>query len=320
MVANNGIHRIDTDFYGRTNAIYIIAGDEHSILVDTGIASTPGEYLKPYLDEHPLAAPVDYVVNTHADLDHVGGNRAAAEMFPDSKQICHVLDQEWIDDFDRLIDERYDEYAELGIAETDDSKAFLRTITASKPTDTAVQGGESLELSSGWAIEILHAPGHSRGHLSLWDPASRALVIGDAVLSDGLYMTDGSPAFPPTYRYVSDYLATIDDFIARSPESLLSSHYPTMTGDAATAFLVGSRTYVERVEAAVSECLSAANDPQSLRSIIQTTAPSLGPWGEDAAMSLKFPILGHLEAMEARGEITRVLVAGVPCFVEAARA
>lgn len=319
MAASNGIHRIDTDFYGRTNSLYLLDGEDSTVLIDTGVGSTPGEYLAPYLREHAPNATIDVVLNTHADLDHVGGNRAVAEMFPDSIQMCHELDRGWIDNFDRLIDERYDEYAELGMAEAPETKDFLRSICGSKTTDSALSGGETLTLGPDWSVEVLHAPGHSHGHISVWDARSRTLIIGDAVLSDGLYMTDGSPAFPPTYRYVDDYVATIDHFISIAPDHLLSSHYPSMSGSDAMAFLTGSRDYVDRTDAAVRAAFAAATGPMSLRALIEATAASLGPWAPDAALSLKYPLLGHVERLVESGDVVRVDVDGTPCFIEAAR-
>jgi glyoxylase-like metal-dependent hydrolase (beta-lactamase superfamily II) len=319
MTMPAGIERIDTDFFGRTNSLYLLRGEKAVALVDTGIASTPADYLAPYLRESAPGCTIDFVVNTHADLDHVGGNRAVAEMFPASKQICHELDREWIDDFDRLIEERYDEYAALGMPESPETKDFLRTITGSKPTDMAIRGGEALDLSDGWAVEILHTPGHSHGHVALWDGRSRSLVIGDAVLSDGLYMTDGSPAFPPTYRYVKDYIATINRFIALAPETLFTSHYPTMTGDAAMSFLTGSLDFTARAAAAVEQALASASGPLTLQEVIVATSPALGPWGPDAALSLKFPLLGHLEDLEAEGRVTRVPISETVGFIETSR-
>jgi glyoxylase-like metal-dependent hydrolase (beta-lactamase superfamily II) len=318
MDVAGGIHRIDTDFYGRVNSLFLLVGANKTMLIDTGVGSTPGEYLVPYLRDHAIDAPIDYVLNTHADLDHVGGNAAVAELFPDSAQICHALDQEWIDNTDALIEERYDEYAALGIGETVETKAFLKDITGAKATDTLVTGGEKFSLSDDWQVEILHTPGHSFGHIAVWDQRSSTLFIGDAVLSDGLYMADGSPAFPPTYRYVDDYVATIDKLAALNAEVLLCSHYPTMQGDEVAAFFDGSSAYVDRVEQAVSSVLGSSDEPMSLRSIIAATSPELGPWGEDAALSLKFPILGHLERMIARGEVERVVVDGTPCFARLA--
>ena len=318
MDVASGIHRIDTDFYGRVNSLFLLVGDDKTMLIDTGVGSTPGEYLVPYLRENSIDGPIDYVVNTHADLDHVGGNAAVAELFPGSAQICHALDQEWIDNTDALIEERYDEYAELGIGESVETKAFLKDITGAKATDTIVSGGEKFALSDDWAVEILHTPGHSWGHIAVWDERSSTLIIGDAVLSDGLYMADGSPAFPPTYRYVDDYVSTIDKLAALNAQVLLSSHYPTMQGDEVAAFFAGSSAYVDRVENAVSTALAASDAPMSLRSIISATAPALGPWDEDAALSLKFPILGHLERMIERGEVERVVVDGTPCFAKVA--
>lgn len=298
----DGIHRIDTDFYGRTNSLYLLAGSEHTLLVDTGVASTPQDGLVPHLREHGIAR-VDLVVTTHADLDHCGGNAAVGELFPDSLSLCHLLDRPWVDDVDRLVEERYDEYAVLGIAETQDTKVFLRSVAGARPTAVAVSGGEQVRLGDGWYVELLHVPGHSPGHLAVWDPRSATAIVGDAVLADGLYLTDGTPAFPPTYRYVEDYLTTIETFAALRPARLLTSHYPTMTGPEVGSFLDRSRTFVDALDAALRQVLG--DGPADLPALVRATAPMVGPWTGDAVSSLKFPLLGHLERLEATGAVRR---------------
>ena len=36
-----------------------------------------------------------------------------------------------------------------------------------------------------WRVEVLHLPGHTLGHIGLWDPRSRAAIVIDAVLERG---------------------------------------------------------------------------------------------------------------------------------------
>ena len=76
-----GIHRIETPLGDRFVCLYLLVGSEHALLLDTGVDSTPTEYLAPYLDEIGLAADkIRYVVNSHADFDHTAGNQSAKEL------------------------------------------------------------------------------------------------------------------------------------------------------------------------------------------------------------------------------------------------
>ncbi len=72
-----GIHRIESDLGPRFVCQYALFGKERTLLVDTGLASTPAEAIGPYLEGigSSLKA-VDHVLITHADVDHCGGNRA----------------------------------------------------------------------------------------------------------------------------------------------------------------------------------------------------------------------------------------------------
>jgi glyoxylase-like metal-dependent hydrolase (beta-lactamase superfamily II) len=308
-----GVHRIDTDFGGRTNAIYLLAGSERVVLVDTGIDATPRQYLVPYLREQGLDR-VDVVVSTHADLDHTGGNAAVGELFPASLAVCHVLDRDWVDDVDALIEERYDEYAVLGLAEPAEDKESLRAIARARPTALAVTGGERVRLEPGWEIELLHVPGHSHGHLTVWDSRSRSLVVGDAVLADGLYFTDGRPAFPPTYRYVDDYLASIDRLRGYRAGTLLTAHYPTMYGDDVDAFFTTTSGFVATLDGVLVELLAGSDPPATLPELVEAAAPRVGPWEGGARLPLKFPVLGHLERLESSGRLVRDPGPAVPRF------
>ncbi len=46
-----GIHRIETPLGDRFVCLYLLVGSEHALLLDTGVDSTPAEYLAPYLDQ-----------------------------------------------------------------------------------------------------------------------------------------------------------------------------------------------------------------------------------------------------------------------------
>ena len=45
-----GIHRLESDLGPRFMAQYVLRGDERTLLVDTGLAGTPAEVIRPSID------------------------------------------------------------------------------------------------------------------------------------------------------------------------------------------------------------------------------------------------------------------------------
>lgn len=297
-----GIHRIQTPLADRFVCLYLLVGTEASLLLDTGLDNTPGKYLAPYLDEIDLdPARVRYIVNSHADFDHTAGNASAKELLPNALLACHDLDRRMVEDIDIMIDERYDEFAaEHGISDGDDAKDFIRSNARHLPIDIALRGGESFHLGDGWHVEIWHTAGHTHGHLTLCDPRDNHLIIADATLYNAVLTADGQPAFPPTYRYLDTYMASLQRIEAARPNLLLTSHYPLYQGAAAAEFLAASRAFVEHTDAALCAALTRE---QTLQELCDKLGPDLGSWPAAANAYLSFPLMGHLERMIQHGKV-----------------
>lgn len=307
MEVAQDIHRIEAPLGDRVIYLYVLVGRERVVLVDTGMDTTPREYLVPALDALGLRPEqIDYAVITHSDFDHQGGNVSLREIAPDVCLMCHGLDVSLIESIDRLIDGRYGEFrADHGIDDPDETKAWIRANSRSEvPIDITLTGGETIQLGPGWRIEVLHTPGHSSGHLSLHDPRSRTLIIADAALWNCVPTRTGAPAFPPTYRYVDSTLASLQRFQSMPVDLLLTSHYPQrLAGHAVAEFLAESRAFVERVEAALCDELERVRSPRTTRELIDALGPRLGRWPEDHGIYLAFPLMGHLERLHQRGRI-----------------
>ncbi len=302
MEISKGIHRIEAPLGDRYVALYLLVGDRSCLLIDTGLADSIPFTVMPYLRGLGLApSQIDYVLTTHSDFDHMGGNGAARESFPSALFLSHVLDRELIDSVDLLIDHRYGEFiSEHGYDDVDeDSKAYIREQSHSTVTDLSVVGGEFLNLSLDWEVELVHTPGHSLGSTSVWDPRSHTMFIGDAVLGDGLLTNDGRPAFPPTYRYVDDYHKTIRQLLKRHIQTLATSHYPLYRGHEIDDFLNVSMAYTRRVEEVIVRSLrSASAEGATAMEIIAAHHAELGPWPRATAEALMYAVVGHLELME----------------------
>jgi glyoxylase-like metal-dependent hydrolase (beta-lactamase superfamily II) len=311
MEVAEGIHRIETPFGDRVNAVYLLVGPRATMLVDTATRDTAGR-IGSYLDEHGLPREdVRYVLNTHCDWDHAAGNGVVRELLPRATFCCHELDRPMIEDVELLIGERYGEFARPhGYDETEESKAAVRAGTLTTPIDIGLSGGEVVDLGGGRRVAVLHTPGHSRGSISVYDPRSRSAIIGDAVLGEAVPMAVGAPAFPPTYRYVDSYLGSIDLLRQLAPRALLTGHYPVYVDGAVAEFLLGSRNYVDRVDRAVRDHLAGAGGPVSMAALIGAVNGVLGHWPDAAAPALHFPLSGHLERLVSHRLVSAAPAAG----------
>ncbi|NWF70039.1 MAG: MBL fold metallo-hydrolase [Chloroflexi bacterium] len=301
-----GIHRIEAPLGDRFVCMYLLAGSERTLLIDTGFASMPDAYIAPYIQQVGLnPAALSYLLTSHIDCDHTGGNAALRKIAPKAVFMCHELDRPMIEDVEVMIARRYSAYfADHGIDESAETKAWFRRESAHVPMDLSLRGGEALHLGSGWHVEILHTPGHSRGHVSVYDARSKTMIVLDAVLWNAVLTRDGHPAFPPTYRYPALYRATIQRLQSYDLELMATSHYPLSRGKGAIAeFLAESAAFVDRAETALIEQLKAANAPLTMKEIIAAVGPKLGSWPLAAGSALAWPFTGHFEELASSGQI-----------------
>ncbi len=310
----DGIHRIEFPFAGRLASCWLLVGEEAAALVDTGVRATPRDHVLPYLERVGVAPErIAWVIASHADLDHHGGHGAMRALAPAATFACHPADRAMVEDPRRLFADRYDGFRDgHGIAEPESTLEWCLTEAEGTATDAELTGGERLDLGGGWQVEVVHMPGHSQGHLALLDPRSGAAIVQDAVLGDGLPGLDGRLVAPPTYRFVDDYLATIELLERLAPSHLLTAHYPLMDAEEGARFVALSRGCAERIEQAVRARLAARPDGLTTAELVEAIGPEAGPWPEAARAGLVFPVAGHVERLAAQGAVQARQDGGAP--------
>ncbi|WP_027482416.1 MBL fold metallo-hydrolase [Deinococcus pimensis] len=145
------------------SANVVLVRGERPVLIDSGYGSDAAD-----LDArlHALGMrpeSLDLVLNTHFHTDHAGGNHHLQ-----SRYGVRVAAHRWEAD---LVNRRAPEAC---------SAAWLDQPIEPYRVDVPLAGGEVVETGSA-RLEVLHTPGHTLGHLSFWDAASRTLVSGDTV-------------------------------------------------------------------------------------------------------------------------------------------
>ena len=264
-----GITRIESILGPRPFSQYLLQ-DERSMLVDTGVKETPADVILPALD----GSEVDYVLVSHADVDHFGGSSAIHEAMPGAIFLAHALDTPWIEDADLIMRERYGWYDAFGIGYDPDTAAWLaNAMGPPHPIDVQLHGGEVLRLGSRLSVEILWLPGHSYGHVGIWEPLSRTAIIMDAVLGGGLLDTEGHVIHPPPIVDVVGYERSVRLLQELDPAQLLTGHYDVIRGDDVGAFLEESLAFVARAR----EFVSSSSD-MPLAELLAGADVELGPF------------------------------------------
>jgi len=270
MEVARGIHRVEGDLGERYVCQYLLVGEERTLLVDTGLREMPRTVIAPYLD----GRPVDDVLISHADVDHCGGNVAMRELAPGARFLCGEADRAWIESNAAMLAGNYRWYEAYGFGPSAEDVAFLEhELGGDAPIDVGLQGGETLRLGAGRELEVLALPGHTLGHLGLWDAETGAAIVIDAVLADGVYDRAGNRLIPPRYYDAGAYEATIRRLRALDPELLLTAHYDVMERAAAREFLDRSLEFVREVRAAVR-----ASRTTSLRELTAEVDVAVGPF------------------------------------------
>jgi glyoxylase-like metal-dependent hydrolase (beta-lactamase superfamily II) len=276
-----GIHRIESALGERFMAQYLLVGEERTLLVDTGLPQTPAEAIVPYLESIDRSVEaIDEVLTSHADLDHSGGNRALRDLQPGARFSCHELDRRWIESNEAMVAENYLWHEPYGFDEPDEAgRAELRALCGGDSTvDLGLRGGETLRLERGWRVELVHLPGHTPGHLGVWDPRSRAAIVVDAVLERGVSGRAGNLLIPPRIYDVGAYRRTIATIRALEPELLLTSHFRVLDAEEARRFLADSAVFLDDVAREVEAGLTRG--VTGLRDLTLLVNEALGPYPE----------------------------------------
>jgi len=107
--------------------------------------------------------------------------------------------------------ERYNRYNAYGVTYSAELIRVLEEWGGScLPVDIGLAGGEDVRLGPDLLLQVLHVPGHTPGHLMLWEPHERVAIIGDALNGATQIDRDGAWTAPPPYTDREGYLASLE--------------------------------------------------------------------------------------------------------------
>jgi N-acyl homoserine lactone hydrolase len=191
------LHLADVLFQGSWRPVnaWAVSGGDRLVLVDTGMVETTpaidAEWparLRPW----PELGEVTAVVNTHLHFDHCGGNR----LFPGVPIYVQRTEHE-------------------AVAEPD---YVVQWVHAPGLRYELVDG--DAEILPG--ISVLFTPGHSPGHVCLYDLDDRVLFAGDQLLPDISPNVGLHPQSTPDP--LDDFVASLRRLVALQPALVLPAH------------------------------------------------------------------------------------------------
>lgn len=159
-----GVQMLQLDFHGNLIHPVLLWDPDTTVLIDTGF---PGqmEDLRAAMQKAGVSLDkLTAVILTHQDVDHIG-------CLPEILQECgnhvsvyaHELDQPYIQGELPLLKDGHLENPPKG------------------RVDVAVSDGQELPFCGG--IRVIHTPGHTPGHISLYIKQSKTLIAGDSLYS-----------------------------------------------------------------------------------------------------------------------------------------
>jgi glyoxylase-like metal-dependent hydrolase (beta-lactamase superfamily II) len=303
MELYKGAYRITSLYLGRNLFQYLFVGDR-VVLVDSGVAETPEKAIFPFMEKLGLnPSQLTLVVITHPDLDHQGGNAFIREVAPGALVACGEADRQMVQNPACLYRDRYNYLQEdhgvgFGSVSPDAGKRCR--------VDVSFRGNERIVIADDWELDVLHVPGHSHGHLALFDRQRKTAYVSDAVHGRGCPKADGSMAIPVTYFYIDLYLSTLSRFEGLGLEVLHTGHWPSMHGDEIRDFFSDSRRTVQVLDRRIVQALNRLPAGLTLKELISEALEEFPDWPVETSDLAMFPLKGHLERLESRGQIRMV--------------
>jgi alkyl sulfatase BDS1-like metallo-beta-lactamase superfamily hydrolase len=211
--------------FGNTNMVLTPAGN---VIIDTSLAVNAQRHKKLLQAENDDA--VKYIIITHAHGDHIGGLKAWRE------EGTEIIAQEEHYEFVNYQTRLKGLFSQRNAAQFPDINALQ--LTAPEITEAIDNYGAEIiptelfddeyvfELG-GIEFQVLHTPGETYDHLSVWIPAYKTAFVGDNFYTSfpNMYTLRGTKT-----RWALDYVNSINRILALRPEIVVPSHGDAIHG------------------------------------------------------------------------------------------
>ena len=152
------------------------AKTKRAICIDPGEASAE---IVSAIDKHGFE--LQAIACTHAHMDHVGGVAALKQLKPEAKIIIHSADEP-------LYLELPNQPGWLGIPRSQWT-AYGFDYAQPPQADQYWSDGQTYQVGE-LSFKIIHCPGHTLGHVVLFEPSEKKVFVGDCLFAGSIGRTD----------------------------------------------------------------------------------------------------------------------------------
>lgn len=209
------IHKLDivSSPFGAPVALHptLIECGSEIILVDCGY---PGslELIEAQLMLHGLTIKdLTTVIVTHDDIDHVGGLFELQRANPNLKVAASSTEAPFIEgklkslrlvQAEQAVDKLPGEMIDWALTFQRELRAIKRV-----PVDQHLSEGQFNDL-----IQVVNTPGHTPGHISLYIPSRRTMIVGDAMVFENDELEIANPDFTLNLQAAIESVKKLTDF------------------------------------------------------------------------------------------------------------
>ncbi len=279
-----GVHQLRIPFpegIERFTNAYVVEGNRGSILVDCGWDNSEAiwAFREELRVERLSFEEINWIVVTHAHPDHFGMAAKLRELCG-AKVVMHKADAALIPsrygDFRKLADEMEQLLLSHGVppeeaAEMREASSWgAQYVTVIEP-DILVEDGDIVSNGT-FQFEVIHTPGHTPGHVCLYDPRKRRLFSGDTVLFDAIPHVGVDPQ--SGQDPAADYIASLESLSGKSVRFVFPGHGPVFN-----SLSIRSEEILRLLEARQRQIRSVLD--QGLKDAYQVTREL--PWKVDGS-------------------------------------
>lgn len=193
MKIQNGIYMLEiaSDTTGKPTTIYptVILNNDSLILIDTGFPGVFNQICEAIEKERLQFSKLDTIIFTHQDIDHIGNVVEILNKVPGNIRIfSHEEEKAYINGEKTPVKLAMLE-SNLGTL-PDNMKVGYKMLKAGFQNnkvniDETLIDGQELPYCGG--LTVIHTPGHTPGHISLYFKRWKILIAGDIfAVSDGM--------------------------------------------------------------------------------------------------------------------------------------
>lgn len=297
---------IPTPFPVGSVNLYLLLGEKIT-LVDTGPKTELAWKSFIYqLNKHGLRIKdIDQVIITHHHVDHSGLLSVILQHHPNIKILAHEASVPWIekrDELDKMINFYKELYLENGLSMDEligvkKYYEYFNKYTDPAKVDVKVSDGDQLSGNNDWTI--IHNPGHSQGHISLYHEDSKTLIAGDHLIehtSSGIFIEPCYSNSGKRPKILVDYKQSLERIVKMDITQVLSGHGNVINEPVE---IVNQR--LDRLEYRLNKIKQhLTTEPLTVYDIIKIVYPERF----EAQLPLYFSeVLGALELLEEQNEV-----------------